>query len=113
MRAVQTNSMLGCFYCQDPPYGVASAKAWKAHCEYLHPNVPHFWNEFEVVGEAEVIPPNVQVTRNPSQVLVSLPSAPHHSLRRAQPIGVPPSGRAEDHICLSSSQDKGEGQGDK
>ena len=50
MRAIHTNSMLGCFYCQDPPYGVASAKAWKAHCEHLHPNVPHFWNEFEAVG---------------------------------------------------------------
>ena len=99
MRAVHINSMLGCFYCQDPPYGVASTKAWKAHCECLHPNVPHFWNEFEAVGQAEVIPPNVQVTRNPSQVFVSLPSAPHCSPRRAQPTGVPPSGKAEDPIC--------------
>ena len=50
VRAVHTNSLLGCYYCQDPPYGVASPKAWKAHNDCLHPNVPHYWNEFEAIG---------------------------------------------------------------
>ena len=121
VRAVHTNSLLGCYYCQDPPYGVASAKAWKAHNNRLHPNVPHYWNEFETVGQVEKIPPNISITRNPSQVLVSPPSAPHHSLRRAQPTGAaapaaaagaPPTGKAVGPILLSS-QDEGEGEGDE
>ena len=125
MRAVHTNSLLGCYYyCQDLPYGVAPTKAWKAHNKCLHPNIPHYWNEFEAVGQAEAIPPNVTITRNPSQVLVSPPSAPCHSPRRAQPTraaapaaaaaaaGAPPTGETEDPILLSS-QDEGGGQGDE
>ena len=66
---IHTHSLLGCYYCQDPPCGVASTKAWKAH-ECHHPNVPHYWNEFEAVGQTQAIPPNVTITRNPSEVLV-------------------------------------------
>ena len=96
---------------------MASTKAWKAHNECHHTNVPHSWNEFEDVGWAWEIPPNVTITRDPSQVWVSPPSAPHHSPRIAQPTGAtapaaiagtPPTGEAEDSIILSF-QDKGEG----
>ena len=119
VRAVHTNSLLGCYYCQDPPYGVASAKAWRAHNELLHHNIPHYWNEFEA-RQAEAIPPDVTITRKPSQVLVSPPSAPCCSPRRAQPsrAAAPaaaagaPTGEAED-LMLFSSQDEGEGQGDE
>ena len=119
VRVVHTSSLLGCYYCQDPPYGVASTKVWKTHNEHLHPNIPHYWNKFEAMGWAGVIPPNVTIPRNPSQVLVSPPSVPHHSPRRVQPTraaapaaaaGAPPSGEAEDPILLSS-QDEGEGRG--
>ena len=114
VRVVHTNSLLGCYYCQDPLYGVASAKAWKAHNDCLHPNIPHYWNEFEAVGQTGAIPPKVTITKNPSQVLVSPPSAPCCSQRRTQPTGAaaPPKGKAEDPILLSS-QDEGEGQGDE
>ena len=56
VRTVHTNSLLGCYYYQDPPYGVASAKAWKPHNDHLHPNVPHYWNKSEAMGQAGALP---------------------------------------------------------
>ena len=64
VSAVHIQSLLGCYYCQDPPYGVASAKAWKAHNNHHHLNIPLYWNEFEAAGQAGPIPPNVTITVN-------------------------------------------------